>query len=93
MKDFTNLFSIATRTVTVSKPTFKKAKGKAMTIIPPSALGSPLGGGGGGGIYTDALCDGSLDTIVSTSQGQTYAFYGSKYWKLTDTDIAPGYPR
>ena len=51
------------------------------------------GGGGGGGIYTDALCDGSLDTIVSTSQGQTYAFFGSKYWKLTDTDIAPGYPR
>ena len=46
-----------------------------------------------GGIYSDALCRGSLDTIVSTSQGQTFAFYGSKYWRLTDTSIAQGYPR
>ena len=39
------------------------------------------------------LCEGKLDTIVMTKDNATYAFYGDKYWKVTDTSIAPGYPR
>ena len=39
------------------------------------------------------LCKGNLDTIVTVKNDSTYAFYGDKYWKLTDTSIAPGYPR
>ena len=39
------------------------------------------------------LCKGNLDTIVTAKDDTTYAFYGDKYWKLTDTAIAPGYPR
>merc|ERR1712133_322751 len=39
------------------------------------------------------LCKGNLDTIVTTKDDNTYAFYGDQYWKLTDTAIAPGYPR
>lgn len=39
------------------------------------------------------LCKGNLDTIVTVKNDSTYAFYGNKYWKLTDTAIAPGYPR
>ena len=38
------------------------------------------------------LCRGSLDTIV-TIQGETFAFSGEKYWKLTDTSVEAGYPR
>ena len=34
-----------------------------------------------------------MDTIVTVKNDSTYAFYGNKYWKLTDTAIAPGYPR
>ena len=34
-----------------------------------------------------------LDTMLTTAQGDTFAFYGSKYWRLTDTSIAQGYPR
>lgn len=39
------------------------------------------------------LCRGNLDTIVTVKNDSTYAFYGDKYWRLTDTAIAPGYPR
>ena len=38
------------------------------------------------------LCLGNLDTIV-TIQGDTFAFHGEKYWKLTDTAVEAGYPR
>ena len=39
------------------------------------------------------LCRGNLDTIVTMKNDVTYAFHGDKYWKLTETSVAPGYPR
>ena len=48
---------------------------------------------GSGGIYNDVLCAGQLDTILTTSDGDTFAFYGSKYWKLSDNGVVGGYPR
>lgn len=40
------------------------------------------------------LCNGvKLDTIVTLENDTTYAFVGNKYWKLTETSVAPGYPR
>jgi len=39
------------------------------------------------------LCRGNLDTIVTMKNDVTYAFSGDRYWKLTETSVAPGYPR
>jgi len=40
------------------------------------------------------LCDSrQLDTITTMEDDITYAFLGDQYWKLTDTSVAPGYPR
>lgn len=39
------------------------------------------------------LCRGNLDTMVTTKDGATYAFYGNRYWKLTETSVEPGYPK
>ena len=47
---------------------------------------------GEGSIYDDVLCEGRLDTILTT-QGQTFVFYGSKYWKLTESGVKRGYPQ
>ncbi|KAJ9594898.1 hypothetical protein L9F63_013803, partial [Diploptera punctata] len=42
----------------------------------------------------DELCnDGTVDTILTSPDGNTYAFKGEHYWMLTDTGVAPGYPR
>ncbi|CAB4059170.1 MMP14 [Lepeophtheirus salmonis] len=42
----------------------------------------------------DEICsDSKIDSIITTKNKQTYAFKGSKYWKLTDDSIAEGYPR
>jgi len=40
------------------------------------------------------LCNtGGLDTMVTLKTRVTYAFLGNQYWKLTETSVAPGYPR
>ena len=40
------------------------------------------------------LCkDGKVDTTLTMKDGGTYVFRRSKYWKLTDTGVARGYPR
>merc|ERR1719242_1759453 len=40
------------------------------------------------------LCkDGKVDTTLTMKDGGTYVFRRSKYWKLTDTGVADGYPR
>ena len=39
------------------------------------------------------LCRGNLDTIITVKNDSTYAFFRDKYWRLTDTAIASGYPR
>eukprot|EP00090_Calanus_glacialis_P045346 TRINITY_DN8369_c0_g1_i1.p1 TRINITY_DN8369_c0_g1~~TRINITY_DN8369_c0_g1_i1.p1 ORF type:complete len:559 (+),score=136.99 TRINITY_DN8369_c0_g1_i1:156-1832(+) len=39
------------------------------------------------------LCRGNLDTMVTLKNDITYAFSGNRYWKLTETSVAPGYPR
>lgn len=39
------------------------------------------------------LCTGNLDTIITVKNDSTYAFFRDKYWRLTDTAIASGYPR
>eukprot|EP00092_Neocalanus_flemingeri_P005686 GFUD01006125.1.p1 GENE.GFUD01006125.1~~GFUD01006125.1.p1 ORF type:complete len:537 (+),score=132.98 GFUD01006125.1:388-1998(+) len=36
---------------------------------------------------------GKLDTMVTVKNGDTYAFLGNNYWKLTQTSVEPGYPR
>ena len=39
------------------------------------------------------LCRGNLDAMVTAKNDTTYAFYGNRYWKLTDTSVEDGYPR
>ncbi|XP_025830615.1 matrix metalloproteinase-14 isoform X3 [Agrilus planipennis] len=40
------------------------------------------------------LCnDPRIDTIFNSADGETYAFKGDKYWKLTREAVAPGYPK
>ena len=31
-----------------------------------------------------------LDTMLTTAQGDTFAFYGSKYWKLGEAGVEAG---
>ncbi|XP_044752537.1 matrix metalloproteinase-14 isoform X2 [Coccinella septempunctata] len=46
-----------------------------------------------GGSNADLCKDPKIDTIFTSADGQTYVFKGDKYWRLTDTSIAPGYPK
>lgn len=40
------------------------------------------------------LCkDGKIDAIFNTADGNSYAFKGDKYYKLTEQSIADGYPK
>jgi len=40
------------------------------------------------------LCNGGgVDTMVTLKNDDSYVFKGKKYWKLTDTSVASGYPR
>ena len=40
------------------------------------------------------LCrNAKVDVMVTTKDKTTYAFKGSKYWRLTDDGVAKGYPR
>jgi len=40
------------------------------------------------------LCeDSSVDSMLTTLEGDSYAFKGGIYWKLTEDSIASGYPR
>jgi len=40
------------------------------------------------------LCNGGrVDVMVTLKNDTTYAFRGDKYWKLTETSVASGYPR
>ncbi|KAF5304494.1 hypothetical protein FQA39_LY09690 [Lamprigera yunnana] len=42
----------------------------------------------------NALCnDPKFDVIFNSAEGYTYVFKGSKYWRLTDTGVAKGYPK
>ena len=42
---------------------------------------------------TDICQSRKLDSMMTDRNGDTYAFQGSSYWKLTDTSVEPGYPR
>ena len=56
----------------------------------PGGIVFPSSGGGD----RDHICvNPGVDTIVTTSDGETYVFKKSKYWRLTDDSVAPGYPR
>ena len=39
------------------------------------------------------LCSGSIDTILTMKNDESYVFKGSEYWKLAGSGVAPGYPR
>ena len=40
------------------------------------------------------LCkNAKVDVMVTTKDKTTYAFKGTKYWRLTDDGVAKGYPR
>lgn len=40
------------------------------------------------------LCNSAkIDAIFNTADGNTYAFKGDKYYKLTENSIAEGYPK
>ncbi|XP_070572236.1 stromelysin-3-like [Ptychodera flava] len=40
-----------------------------------------------------AFCPRSLDAITETKDGNTYAFKGEIYWRLTDGHVDAGYPK
>jgi len=43
---------------------------------------------------TKELCNGGgVDTMVTLKNDDSYVFKGKKYWKLTETSVAAGYPR
>ena len=45
---------------------------------------------------TDLLCiSPTIDSIISSEDGESYVFKGENFWKLTDdsSSIAPGYPQ
>ena len=35
----------------------------------------------------------TIDTILSTQDGESFVFQGEKLWKLTDDSVASGYPK
>ncbi|XP_073813979.1 LOW QUALITY PROTEIN: matrix metalloproteinase 1 [Musca autumnalis] len=42
----------------------------------------------------DLICkDSKIDALFNSAEGQTYAFKGNKYYKLTENSIAEGYPK
>ncbi|XP_049307228.1 matrix metalloproteinase-14 isoform X1 [Bactrocera dorsalis] len=42
----------------------------------------------------DLICkDPKVDTLFNSADGQTYAFKGNKYYRLTENSIADGYPK
>lgn len=42
----------------------------------------------------DAICrDPKVDTMFNSADGQTYAFKGAKYYRLTENSVAEGYPK
>jgi len=44
--------------------------------------------------FDEELCtNATIDSIVTLSDGNTFAFKGDSYWKLTNDAIAPGYPK
>lgn len=46
------------------------------------------------GIDSDMICrDAKIDTIFNSHEGETFAFKGSYYYKLTDNAVEEGYPR
>ena len=50
--------------------------------------------GRGRGEGTLDLCsNSSVDSMLSTQDGSTYAFKGNQFWKLTEDAIAHGYPK
>jgi matrix metalloproteinase-14 (membrane-inserted) len=42
---------------------------------------------------TGICSDTRLDAIVRTDSGDSYVFQGEQYWRLTDDNVAPGYPK
>lgn len=41
----------------------------------------------------DLCTSGNIDTIFNGPNGYTYVFKGDRYWKLTDSGVARGYPK
>ena len=39
------------------------------------------------------LCNNKIDAIFRTANNQTFVFKDDKYWRLTETKVAAGYPR
>ena len=74
-----NYFLFRTFSTTTRTPVFSKKPGTRNNASP--------------GIYKDVLCNGQMDTILTTEDDVTYVFYGSKYWKLTDAGVKNGYPK
>ncbi|KAL5286123.1 Mmp1 family protein [Megaselia abdita] len=44
-------------------------------------------------VDNDLCKDSKIDSIFNTADGQTYAFKGNKYYKLTENSVAEGYPK
>lgn len=44
-------------------------------------------------VDNDLCRDSKIDAIFNTADGQTYAFKGNKYYKLTENAVADGYPK
>lgn len=42
----------------------------------------------------DMICkDPKIDALFNSAEGQTYAFKGNKYYRLTENSVAEGYPK
>jgi len=44
-------------------------------------------------INNKALCNAEFDTMLTMKNDETYVFKDKRYWKLTETAVAEGYPR
>ena len=78
--------SITSPSTTPSTPiiTSTEVSIKGKTSIPDQERKDSRGG----------ICENTrVDTIVTDKHSDTYVFQGSKYWKLTDTSVEPGYPK
>jgi len=71
-----------------NNPSRPRIKPSSLFPIPGSRDNSDV-------VNNTALCSrgAKLDTIVTVNTGQTFAFSGANYWLLTQTSVAPGYPR
>lgn len=73
----------------VSKPSPPNAPNSPK---PPAKGTRPLTGESGGD-ESEMCNDPKIDTLFSTNNGDTYAFKGSYYYKLTENAVEAGYPK